>query len=57
MRDAMPIEEAMVSLPVRFTWGPEELAWGQNGTTDAVYYGTISATSDLYIYGFNCKVL
>ena len=60
MRDAMPLQDAAKGLAVRFTWGPNvatEIAWGQNGTTDAVYYATITATSDLYIYGFNCKVL
>jgi hypothetical protein len=60
MRDAMPLQDAAKGLAVRFTWGPNaatEIAWGQNGTTDAVYYGTITATANLYIYGFNCKVL
>ena len=56
LRDAMDYRNAQIGLPVRFTWGPENLAWGQNTTTDAVYYGTITATSDLYIYGFHCKV-
>ena len=60
MRDAMDYREAMVGYPIRFTWGPNlpgDLNQGYAGTTDAVYYGTITATSDLYIYGFNCKVL
>lgn len=59
MRDAMPFQDAPKGLAVRFTWGPNvatEIAQGSNGTTDAVYYGTITATADLYIYGFNCKV-
>ena len=59
MRDAMPIQDAAKGLSVRFAWGPNvatEIAQGSNGTTDAVYYGTITATADLYIYGFNCKV-
>jgi hypothetical protein len=59
MRDAMGYLDGRKGVPVNFTWGPNdenEIAWGQNGTTDAVYYGTITATSDLYIYGFNCKV-
>jgi hypothetical protein len=56
MRDAMAYRDVQAGLPVRFAWGPEELAWGQNNSTDAVYYGTITATSDLYIYGFHCKV-
>jgi len=60
MRDCMDESEAQMGLPVRFTWGPNvqnDIAWGQDGATDAVYYGTITATSDLYIYGFNCKVV
>jgi len=59
MRDAMPIQDAAKGLSVRFAWGPNvatEIAQGSNGTTDAVYYGTITATADLYIYAFNCKV-
>ena len=60
MRDAMDYNNALIGQPVRFTWGPNvqnDIAWGQDGSTDAVYYGTITATADLYIYGFNCKVL
>jgi hypothetical protein len=60
MRDAMLTREVTKSTPVRFTWGPNEAGdfrWGQNGTTDTVYYGSITATSDLYIFGFNCRVL
>jgi hypothetical protein len=59
MRDAMLTREVTKSTPVRFTWGPNlpgEIARGQDGATDAVYYGRITATSDLYIFGFNCKV-
>ena len=59
MRDAMDYRNAQSGLPVRFTWGPNvatEIAQGSDGTTDAVYYGTITATADLYIYGFHCKV-
>lgn len=59
MRDGMTFNEAIKSTPVRFTWGPNQygqFAWGQTGTADAVYYGTITATSDLYIFGFNCRV-
>lgn len=59
MRDAMDYRNAQSGLPVRFTWGPNqagEIAQGSNGTTDAVYYGTITATADLYIYGFHCRV-
>jgi hypothetical protein len=59
MRDAMGYLDGRKGVPVNFTWGPNvetEIAWGQNGTTDAVYYGVITATSDLYIYGFNCRV-
>lgn len=59
MRDAMNLQDAAKGLSVRFTWGPNvatQIAQGSNGTTDAVYYGTITATADLYIYGFNCKV-
>jgi hypothetical protein len=60
MRDAMDLDNALMGMPIRFTWGPNgsgDIAQGSNGTTDAVYYGTITATSDLYIYGFNCRVL
>jgi hypothetical protein len=59
MRDAMLTREVTKSTPVRFTWGPNlpgEIARGQDGVTDAVYYGRIVASSDLYIFGFNCKV-
>lgn len=60
MRDAILSREVTKSTPVRFTWGPNQegdIAQGSNGTTDAVYYGTITATTDLYIFGFNCRVL
>jgi hypothetical protein len=60
MRDAILSREVTKSTPVRFTWGPNfqgDIAQGSNGTTDAVYYGTITATTDLYIFGFNCRVL
>jgi hypothetical protein len=60
MRDGMGYLDGRKGVPVNFIWGPNaqgDIAWGQNGTTDAVYYGTITATSDLYIYGFNCRVL
>lgn len=60
MRDAMLSREVTKSTPVRFTWGPNlegGIAQGSNGTTDAVYYGTITANTDLYIFGFNCRVL
>ena len=60
MRDAMPTYEATYSTPVRFTWGPNaanEIAWGEDGSRDTVYYGRIVASSDLYIFGFNCRVL
>jgi len=59
MRDAMPSYEATYSTPVRFTWGPNiegEIDQGTNGSTGTVYYGRITATSDLYIFGFNCRV-
>jgi hypothetical protein len=59
MRDAMSYRDVMMGLPVRFAWGPNEagdFAWGQDASVDTVYYATITATSDLYIYGFNCKV-
>jgi len=59
MRDAMGYLDGRKGVPVNFTWGPNvetEIAWGSNGSTDAVYYGVITATSDLYIYGFNCRV-
>ena len=60
MRDAMLHREVTKSTPVRFTWGPNgsgDIAQGSTDTTDAVYYGTITATTDLYIFGFNCRVL
>lgn len=60
MRDAILSREVTKSTPVRFTWGPNqkgEIAQGSFGSTDAVYYGTITATTDLYIFGFNCRVL
>ena len=60
MRDAMLHREVTKSTPVRFTWGPNqegEIAQGSRTTTDAVYYGYIQATTDLYIFGFNCRVL
>jgi hypothetical protein len=59
MRDAMAYTDVMMGLPVRFTWGPNvagDFANGSDGSVDTVYYGTITATADLYIYGFNCKV-
>ena len=59
MRDAMLSREVTKSTPVRFTWGPNpegEIRQGSNGSTNAVYYGIISATTDLYIFGFNCRV-
>ena len=60
MRDAMGYLDGRKGVPVNFIWGPNgsgDIAQGSNGTTDAVYYGTITATSDLYIYGFNCRVV
>jgi hypothetical protein len=60
MRDAMLTREVTKSTPVRFTWGPNTVGAierGSNGSTDTVYYGRIIATSDLYIFGFNCRVL
>jgi hypothetical protein len=60
MRDAMLTREVTKSTPVRFTWGPNTagaIEKGSNGSTDSVYYGRIIATSDLYIFGFNCRVL
>ena len=59
MRDAMLTREVTKSTPVRFTWGPNvagEIAWGEDASTDTVYYGRIVATCDLYIFGFNCRV-
>jgi hypothetical protein len=60
MRDAMLEREAAKSTPVRFTWGPNvagDFTRGSDGSTDSVYYGRIVATCDLYIFGFNCRVL
>jgi len=59
LRDAMSYTDVMMGLPVRFAWGPNvqnDIAWGEDASVDTVYTGTITATSDLYIYGFNCKV-
>jgi hypothetical protein len=59
MRDAMGYLDGRKGVPVNFIWGPNEagdFAWGQDASVDTVYYATITATSDLYIYGFNCKV-
>jgi len=59
LRDAMSYTDVMMGLPVRFAWGPNvqnDIAWGQDASVDTVYTGIITATSDLYIYGFNCKV-
>lgn len=59
MRDAMDLRNVQAGLPVRFTWGPNtvgDINQGTDGSTDAVYYCKISATADLYIYGFHCKV-
>ena len=60
MRDAIMSREVTKSTPVRFTWGPNsegEIAQAIDGATDAVYYGTITANTDLYNFGFNCRVL
>lgn len=60
MRDAIMSREVTKSTPVRFTWGPNgagDIAQASDSATDAVYYGTITATTDLYIFGFNCRVL
>jgi hypothetical protein len=60
MRDAMPMEDAQTGKPMRFVWGPNapgDLIPARRDGTDTVYYGTITATADLYIYAFNCKVL
>jgi hypothetical protein len=60
MRDAMLEREVAKSTPVRFTWGPNvagEFTRGSDGSRDTVYYGRIVATCDLYIFGFNCRVL
>ena len=54
MRDSMTLSEADKATPVRFTWGPNVEGDFDSGV---VYYGTISATTDLYIFGFNCRVL
>jgi hypothetical protein len=59
MRDAMGYLDGRKGVPVNFIWGPNEagdFAWGEDGSVDTVYYAVITATSDLYIYGFNCKV-
>jgi len=59
MRDAMGYLDGRKGVPVNFIWGPNEAGdfqWGQDASVDTVYYATITATSDLYIYGFNCKV-
>lgn len=59
MRDAMPMEDVQTGAPIRFVWGPNQpgdINQAVRGNAN-VYYGTITATSDLYIYAFNCKVL
>jgi hypothetical protein len=60
MRDAMPVEDAQTGMPIRFVWGPNlpgAFTQATKDSTETVYYGTITATADLYIYAFNCKVL
>jgi len=60
MRDAMDLDQALMGLPVRFTWGPNastDINQGSTGTSDAVYIGRLATTSDIYVYGFNCRVL
>lgn len=60
MRDGMTYADGRKGTPVTFIWGPNVIGdFNQaiTGTSDAVYYGTITATSDLYIYGFNCRLL
>lgn len=60
MRDAMPVEDAQTGMPLRFVWGPNlpgDFTQATKESTETVYYGTITATADLYIYAFNCKVL
>jgi hypothetical protein len=60
MRDAMPMEDVQTGAPIRFVWGPNQpgdISQAVKEGNDGVYYGTITATSDLYIYAFNCKVL
>ena len=54
MRDAMTVREINKGTPVRFQWGPNTVGAIDRGT---VYYGSLTATSDLYIFGFNCRVL
>jgi len=59
MRDAMGYLDGRKGVPVNFIWGPNQagdFAWGQNTSSDTVYYASITVTSDLYIYGFNCQV-
>jgi hypothetical protein len=60
MRDAMSYIDARLGTPVTMRWGPNnagEFREGVAGSADAVYYATITADQDLYIYGFNCRVL
>lgn len=58
MRDCMPMSDVMKGAPVRFTIGPITYnKYAVPPSTDAMYYGVISATSDLYIYGFNARVV
>ena len=54
MRDCITITEAQKSMPIRFTWGPNLPHQLQ---ANQPYYGRITATTDLYIFGFNCQVL
>lgn len=60
MRDAMDLDQALMGLPVRFVWGPNvqnDINQGTVGSTDAVYIGRLHTTADIYVYGFNCRVL
>ena len=60
MRDGMDADQAFVGLPVRFEWGPNavnDINQAVDGSTNAVYLGTLLSTSDIYIYGFNCMVV
>lgn len=58
MRDCMPMSDVMKGAPVRFTIGPITYNnYAVPPSTDAMYYGVIYATSDLYIYGFNARVV
>jgi hypothetical protein len=60
MRDAMSYIDARLGTPITIQWGPNvatEITQGTVGSANAVYYASITADEDLFIFGFNCRVL